>query len=77
MIVTFDDKVTPIWKIPFPAVTICPRIKFQAEMFDMAYVWKNINKTKSLKETNLTTDVPSDYWISSDLLGKKQFKLMK
>lgn len=28
VIVSFDDKSTPIWKIPFPAVTICSETKF-------------------------------------------------
>lgn len=31
MIVSFDDKSTPISTIPFPAITICSTDKFQKE----------------------------------------------
>lgn len=27
VIVSFDEKFTPVWQIPFPAVTICPEAK--------------------------------------------------
>ena len=27
MIVSFAEKSTPVWKIPFPAITICPETK--------------------------------------------------
>ncbi|XP_062558315.1 pickpocket protein 28-like [Armigeres subalbatus] len=27
VIVSFDEKFTPVWQIPFPAVTICPEVK--------------------------------------------------
>lgn len=31
VIVSFADDVTPVWDIPFPAITICPTIKIQQE----------------------------------------------
>lgn len=27
VIVSLNEKSTPIWKVPFPAVTICPEVK--------------------------------------------------
>lgn len=60
VIVTFEEKTTPIWHIPFPAVTICPKRKILCRMreplpeheekvFDAlgrAYEAKIINKEK-------------------------------
>lgn len=31
VIVTFDDRPIPVWVMPFPAVTICPQVKFCSE----------------------------------------------
>ena len=42
MFVTFDDKVTPIWTIPFPAVTICPEVMAKTEIFNVSYVYKSL-----------------------------------
>ncbi|CAO1407458.1 unnamed protein product [Diamesa serratosioi] len=33
VIVTFEEKSTPVWKIPFPAVTICPENKYNKHSF--------------------------------------------
>ncbi|CAO1413325.1 unnamed protein product [Diamesa tonsa] len=33
VIVTFAEKSTPVWKIPFPAITICPETKSMKEVF--------------------------------------------
>lgn len=30
VIVSFDEKSTPVWEIPFPAVTLCPETKVLA-----------------------------------------------
>lgn len=27
VIVSLSEKATPVWKVPFPAVTICPEVK--------------------------------------------------
>lgn len=43
VIVTFDTEATPIWKIPFPAVTICPQAKSNHSKFKLSNL---INKTK-------------------------------
>ncbi|XP_049542464.1 pickpocket protein 28-like [Anopheles darlingi] len=31
IIVTFSEKTTPVWEIPFPAITICPETKVQSK----------------------------------------------
>lgn len=35
MIVSFADEPTPVWQIPFPAVTICPTTKINTTMFNI------------------------------------------
>lgn len=35
VVVTFDDKTTPIGMIPFPAITVCPTKKFIIEKIDV------------------------------------------
>lgn len=36
VIVTFATKQTPIWQIPFPAVTICPETKAKSSVYDIS-----------------------------------------
>ena len=43
VIVTFDTNPTPIWKIPFPAVTICPQSKSNHTEFILSQL---LNKTR-------------------------------
>lgn len=31
VIVSFNEKSTPVWQIPFPAVTICPETKMKLQ----------------------------------------------
>ncbi|KFB52628.1 AGAP010967-PA-like protein [Anopheles sinensis] len=35
IIVSFSEKTTPVWEIQFPAVTICPETKVQAEKLNL------------------------------------------
>ncbi|KAF2887501.1 hypothetical protein ILUMI_18672 [Ignelater luminosus] len=42
VIVTFATTETPIWKIPFPAVTICPEMKVQKSVFNYSQVFSRI-----------------------------------
>lgn len=37
VIVTFAEKSTPIWQIPFPACTICVQTKAQSSLFNFTY----------------------------------------
>lgn len=41
VIVSLSEKSTPVWKVPFPAATICPEVKISA---------KNINVTRTFHE---------------------------
>lgn len=53
VIVSFAEESTPVWQIPFPAITICPETKNKMERFDFANVFNNIlNDTKE----NVTAD---------------------
>ena len=38
VIVSVNEKSTPIWTIPFPAVTICPEIKFKRSLYNLSSV---------------------------------------
>uniref|UniRef100_A0A1B0DLX5 Uncharacterized protein n=1 Tax=Phlebotomus papatasi TaxID=29031 RepID=A0A1B0DLX5_PHLPP len=46
VIVTFADKSTFVWQIPFPAVTICPEIKVRRESFNFTKVFKKVFKER-------------------------------
>lgn len=39
VIVTFATTETPIWKIPFPAVTICPEVKSDPSIFNYSDIF--------------------------------------
>lgn len=43
VIVSFAEKPTPIWQIPFPAITICPETKTQADLFNYTEMFHLIN----------------------------------
>ncbi|KAE8744815.1 hypothetical protein FOCC_FOCC008539, partial [Frankliniella occidentalis] len=43
VIVTFADKPTPIWDIPFPAVTICPASKTKQSLFNYTRVYHRVH----------------------------------
>ncbi|XP_059608203.1 pickpocket protein 28-like [Phlebotomus argentipes] len=45
VIVTFADKSTPVWQIPFPAVTICPETKVKMEYLNYT---KAFNQLRSM-----------------------------
>ncbi|CAH2092886.1 unnamed protein product [Euphydryas editha] len=49
VIVSFAETSTPVWQIPYPAVTLCPEIKTMQTVF-------NYTKYYHLEETNFTTE---------------------
>jgi acid-sensing ion channel, other len=51
--VSFAEKSTPVWEIPFPAVTICPETKATKNQIDFA---KNYVMVHSGEKDNLTID---------------------
>ena len=52
VIVTFDEKSTPVWKIPFPAITICPETKYKKQYFEVDNLLDNelLSKSESLSK---------------------------
>jgi Amiloride-sensitive sodium channel len=42
MIVSFDERSTPNWQIPFPAVTICPETKVNSSMLNITEIYNMI-----------------------------------
>uniref|UniRef100_A0A182R6L9 Pickpocket n=1 Tax=Anopheles funestus TaxID=62324 RepID=A0A182R6L9_ANOFN len=52
MIVSFSAKPIPVWKMPFPAITICPQTRIDAEKFNITevYLRARANETLSYDE---------------------------
>jgi acid-sensing ion channel, other len=48
VIVSFAEKSTPIWQIPFPAVTICPETKSKAKFMNITDVYNQFLADKNL-----------------------------
>lgn len=42
VIVSFTGEMTPVWKTPFPAVTICPTTKIEFEQFNLTRISKKL-----------------------------------
>jgi amiloride-sensitive sodium channel len=36
VIVTLSETTTPVWKVPFPAVTVCPQTKYRASTLNFS-----------------------------------------
>jgi acid-sensing ion channel, other len=55
VIVSFAEKSTPVWQIPFPAVTICPETKALKKHIDFTkgYGQMQPNATKNMTEAEL------------------------
>lgn len=54
VIVSFAEKSTPVWKIPFPAVTICPETKAKQTVLNYTEIYNILNNNKA--KHNLTKD---------------------
>jgi amiloride-sensitive sodium channel len=46
--VSFNEVPTPVWDIPFPAVTICPQVKMKKTVFSYSMMMN--------REENLTDE---------------------
>lgn len=44
VIVTFDERTTPVWEIPFPAITICPDTKVPSRQLNYTHASHLINE---------------------------------
>ena len=65
VILTFDEKPIPISSIPFPAVTICPEVKFSRKLFNIsgwgAYQTKKQSRLQNALHSICTFMPPSIY----------------
>lgn len=52
VLVTFNERATPTWKIPFPSITLCPESPVNAEKFNVKQAIFNLKNSKS----NMTAD---------------------
>lgn len=64
VIVTFSEKSTPVWNIPFPTVTICTDIKIRRTNFDYTSVWQQLNDENTYKKFPNVSDVEKLYVLS-------------
>lgn len=56
VIVSFAEKSTPVWQIPFPAITICPETKVTSDQLIFTAGYKTIVRTTPGEAYNLTSD---------------------
>uniref|UniRef100_A0A182PBQ5 Pickpocket n=1 Tax=Anopheles epiroticus TaxID=199890 RepID=A0A182PBQ5_9DIPT len=56
VIVSFAEKTTPVWQIPFPAVTICPETKARSMYLNISEVYHQMNNTWRDEMTDETYD---------------------
>ncbi|XP_058117490.1 pickpocket protein 28-like [Anopheles ziemanni] len=54
VIVSFAEKSTPVWQIPFPAVTICPEMKVRSQYLNFTELYRQITR-------NTTVDPHQDW----------------
>ncbi|XP_063917674.1 pickpocket protein 28-like [Zophobas morio] len=54
VVVSFATEDTPLYKIPFPAVTICPEAKYDTRVFNYSDIFYRVKDGKSVSKTNLT-----------------------
>lgn len=52
VIVSFAEKSTPVWQIPFPAVTICPETKILRKHLDFTHAYKLVFANQKENMTN-------------------------
>ncbi|KAL1396785.1 hypothetical protein pipiens_010268 [Culex pipiens pipiens] len=73
VIVSFAEKSTPVWQIPFPAVTICPQTKVDINLFNFTKEFEEF-KQLALEDRllhNRTIDADIDYLCRGPVQGFK------
>ncbi|KAK3911819.1 Pickpocket protein 28 [Frankliniella fusca] len=50
VIVSFADKPTPLWEVPFPAVTICPATKSKQSVFNYTQAYHRLRANMSTEK---------------------------
>ena len=53
VISSFAEKSTPVWKIPFPAVTICPEVKAKYNILNITNSYESLRKVKPISDDDL------------------------
>ena len=53
VLVTFNDEPTPVWNIPFPAVTICPHVKLKKQSTSTRPLYRRTIRLQKSKHHNL------------------------
>ncbi|KAJ3647274.1 hypothetical protein Zmor_024797 [Zophobas morio] len=54
VVVSFATEDTPLYQIPFPAITICPEAKHNKQVFGYRDIYRQIQKQEKVDETNFT-----------------------
>uniref|UniRef100_A0A182P5E3 Pickpocket n=1 Tax=Anopheles epiroticus TaxID=199890 RepID=A0A182P5E3_9DIPT len=82
MIVSFSAKPIPVWKLPFPAITICPQTRMDVRLFNITEVYLRSRKNGTLSKaeerklralSHVCSSVmrsQADYYASSVASGK-------
>lgn len=50
VIVSFTASGTPVWDIPFPAITVCPETKTRKDVFNYASSYEELNNSLTLDD---------------------------
>ncbi|XP_055591069.1 pickpocket protein 28-like [Uranotaenia lowii] len=70
VIVTFAERQTPVWQIPFPAITICPQVKVPVAVFNFSAYFSY----EALRgDDNFTMFNRSDYFFTMLQLCETEF----
>ena len=63
VIVSFSEKSTPVWHIPFPAVTICSETKTQKDIISFTEIYRKLSENDendSIIFTNQTSSTEKE-----------------
>lgn len=61
VIVTFSEKSTPVYEIPFPTVTICTDVKIRKTNFNYGQVWHELNEEAKYRKFPNVSDAKKLY----------------
>lgn len=56
IIISFDDRMTPVSQIPFPAITVCPELRIGGGDFDFDEIDKKVSTLKKLMKNEKGTN---------------------
>ncbi|XP_037044105.1 pickpocket protein 28-like [Bradysia coprophila] len=70
VIISFAEKPTSIWQIPFPAVTVCPQTKFRKNLF---YYKDALDTDFDDPKLNITEEMLEKYQSAIQVCSKKKY----